>query len=90
MASNSTIPVLERDASPELISLVAQVEAECDKWIESFSLSAFTHDVAVWGVMTQIIDMIEQEINRWGHGSQQQRETMINLGPVHTIAGPRR
>jgi hypothetical protein len=41
--------------------------------------------VAVWGVLTQIVDLIEQQITEFGHGSQEQREAMMNLGRAGSL-----
>jgi hypothetical protein len=73
-------PTLKSDASPQVVALVEQIEMQCDGWAESLTLLGSTHDVAVWGVLTQIIDLVEQQIKQFGHGSQQQREAMISLG----------
>lgn|ERR1039458_7957652 len=73
-------PTLQSDASPQLIELMKQIEDRCDEWAEHLALVGFTLDVAVWGTLTQIIDLIEQQIQQFGHGSQQQKEAMINLG----------
>jgi hypothetical protein len=76
-----TLPILKSDASPKVVALVKEIEDRCEKWAANLALvSDFPHDTAVWGILTQIIDLIEQQIKQFGHGSQQQREAMINLG----------
>lgn len=72
--------MLKSNASPELIAQVRSLEDQSDKWSHDLALANFTHDVAVWGTLTQIILLIEQCIGQHGHGSQKHRETMINLG----------
>ena len=73
-------PVLKPVAPPELIAQVQQLEDQSDEWSRDLSLTTFTHDVAVWGALAQIILLIEQHIGQHGHGSQKHREAMINLG----------
>jgi len=73
-------PVLKSDASPQLVAQVQNIEDQSDKWADGFALAEFTHDVAVWGTLTQVIDLIEQWIAHYSHGSQEHREAMINLG----------
>lgn len=73
-------PILKRDASPDMISDVKKIEEQSDKWAGDLALADFTHDVAAWGTLTQIINLIEQQIQRYSHGSQEQLEAMINLG----------
>jgi hypothetical protein len=73
-------PQLKSDASPHVVALVQQTELRCDGWADNLTLLGSTHDVAVWGELTQIIDLVEQQIKQFGHGSQQQREAMISLG----------
>src|ERR1700722_4519266 len=73
-------PVLKSEAPPELTAQVQQVEDQSDEWSRDLSLGNFTHDVAVWGALTQIISLIEGQIGQHGHGSQKHREAMINLG----------
>jgi hypothetical protein len=77
---NSAVPVLRSDASPQVLTTVKEFEERCDKWAERLRLVRFAHDVAVWGVLTEIIDLIEQQVKQFGHGSWRQREAMINLG----------
>ena len=72
--------VLKSEAPPELIAQVQQLEDQSDEWSRALSLTTFTHDVAVWGALTQIILLIEGQIGQHGHGSQKHREAMINLG----------
>jgi hypothetical protein len=72
--------VLKSDAPLELITQVKEIEDQSDKWSRDLGLATFTHDVAVWGALTQIILLIEQHIGQHGHGSQKHREAMINLG----------
>jgi len=78
-------PTLKRDASADLVAQVQRIEDQSDKWSDSLALAGFTHDVATWGVLTQIIDVIEQYITKYGHGSQEQRETMMNLGRAGSL-----
>src|ERR1039458_3587602 len=73
-------PKLKSDAIPQVVALVEQIEVRCDGWAENLTLLGSTHDVAVWGVLTHIIDLVEQQIKQFGRGSQQQREAMISLG----------
>ncbi|HLM82129.1 MAG TPA: hypothetical protein VK302_16115 [Terriglobales bacterium] len=77
---NMASPVLKSDASPQLVAQVQNIEDQSDKWADGFALAEFTRDVAVWGTLTQVIDLIEQWIAHYGHGSQEHREAMINLG----------
>lgn len=77
---NSALPVLRSDASPQLLAIVKEFEERCEKWADDLRLVRFTRDVAVWGVLTEIIDLIEQQVKQFGHGSRRQREAMINLG----------
>ncbi len=78
-------PTLERDASPGLIAQVQQIEDRCDKWAETLALAGYGYDVAVWGVLTQMIILIEEYIRDYGHGSQMQREAMTNLGKAGSL-----
>lgn len=73
-------PTLYDDASSELIEQIKQIENRCDKWADSLALSDFTYDVAAWGALTSIIDLIERQIEQYGHGSWEQRYAMSNLG----------
>jgi len=75
-----TSPVLKCQASPQFIAKVQEIEDRCNTWAENLALAGFTHDTAVWGSLTQLVDLIEQQVGKFGHGSQQQREAMINLG----------
>jgi hypothetical protein len=77
---NLDFPVLRSDASPQVLTIVKQFEERCEQWADKLTLVRFTRDVAVWGVLTEIIDLIEQQVKQFGHGSRQQREAMINLG----------
>jgi hypothetical protein len=79
-ADNMQSCVLKSDAPLELITQVKEIEDQSDKWSRDLGLATFTHDVAVWGALTQIILLIEQHIGQHGHGSQKHREAMINLG----------
>src|SRR5450755_1741601 len=72
--------VLKSDAPSDLIAQVKEIEDQSDEWSRDPGLATFTHDVAVWGALTQIILLIEQQIGQHGHGSQKHREAMINLG----------
>lgn len=74
------MPVLKCDASPQLVAQVLEVENRCNHWADGLALAAFPHDTAAWGILTQIVDLIEQQIKEYGHGSQEQREAMMNLG----------
>ncbi|MGA7219407.1 MAG: hypothetical protein WBX38_13885 [Candidatus Sulfotelmatobacter sp.] len=78
-------PVLKSDASPELIAQVQEIEDRCDKWADALALSGYSYDVGAWGVLTQMIKLIEEQISRYGHGSQRQREAMINLGRAGSL-----
>ena len=73
-------PVLESDASPQLAAQVQEIEDRCDKWADGLALTGFTHDIAAWGALTQVVDLVERQIKEYGHGSQEQREAMLNLG----------
>ncbi len=73
-------PKLKCDAPSELIEQVQAIEDQSDRWADNLALFGFSHDASVWGVLTQIIHLIEQHIELYGHGSQEQREAMINLG----------
>jgi hypothetical protein len=73
-------PTLYDDASSELIEQIRQIENQCDKWTDSLALGDFTYDVAAWGALTSIIDLIERQIEQYGHGSWEQRDAMSNLG----------
>jgi hypothetical protein len=73
-------PTLKRDASPELVAKVQEIEDRCDKWTESLPLAGYGHEVAAWGVLTQMINLVEEYVRDYGHGSQRQREAMTNLG----------
>ena len=72
--------VLKSDAPSELIAQVKEIEDRSDEWSRDLALATLTHDVAVWGALTQIILLIEQQIGQHGQGSQKHREAMINLG----------
>ncbi|MFZ0321667.1 MAG: hypothetical protein WAL56_21265 [Candidatus Sulfotelmatobacter sp.] len=74
------LPTMKRDASPELLAQVKAIESCSDKWSSSLALAGYTYDVAAWGILTQMIGIVEEHITRFGHGSQEQREAMINLG----------
>jgi hypothetical protein len=74
------LPKLKCDAPPELVEQVRKIEERCDSWADNLTLLSFSYDVAAWGVLTQIIDLIEQQIRGHGHGSPEQRDAMINLG----------
>jgi hypothetical protein len=45
------------------------------------SLATFTHDVAVWGALAQIILLIEQHIGQYGHGSQKHYDKRRQAAP---------
>lgn len=75
-----TSPTLYNDASSELIAQIKQIENQCDKWADSLALNDFTYDVAAWGALTSIIDLIERQIEKYGHGSWEQRYAISNLG----------
>src|SRR3982074_2427086 len=80
-----TSPAFKCDASPQLVEQVREIENQCNKWTDGLALADFTHDVAVWGVLTQVVDLIEQQIAKFGHGSQEQREAMMNLGRAGSL-----
>ena len=63
-------PQLKSDASLQVIALVEQIEVRCDGWAENLTLLGSSQDVAVWGVLTQIIDLVEQQIKQFGHGAE--------------------
>lgn len=79
-AGSAQSGVLKSDAPSDLIAQVKEIEDQSDVWSRDLGLATFTHDVAVWGALTQIILLIEQQIGQHGHGSQKHREAMINLG----------
>lgn len=68
-ANNMQSRALKSDAPLELIARVKEIEDQSDKWSRDLGLATFTHDVAVWGALTQIILLIEQHIGQHGHGS---------------------
>lgn len=72
-------PNLKRDAPPEAIRQIQAIEDQADKWIDHLVLSSYSHDAAVWAALTQIVALTEEYIVGYGHGSQEQREAMINL-----------
>ncbi len=74
------VPVIKCDASSEVVAQVQGIEDRCNNWADGLALNSCTCDAAAWGVLTQAVDLIEQEIKDYGHGSQEQREAMINLG----------
>jgi len=74
------MPKLKCDAPPELVEQVRKIEEQCDSWANRLTILSFSYDVAAWGVLTQMIDLIEQQIRAYGHGSPEQRDAMINLG----------
>jgi hypothetical protein len=78
-------PVLKCDGSPQLVAQIQKIENQCNKWADGFVLANFTYDVAVWGALTQVVDLIEQHISKFGHGSQEQREAMMNLGRASAL-----
>ena len=78
-------PVLKCDASPQIVARVREIENHCNKWADGLALADYTHDAAVWGVLAQIVDLIEQQIGKYGHGSQGQREAMMNLGRAGSL-----
>ena len=78
-------PVLKCQASPQFIAKVQEIEDRCNTWAEGLALAGFSHDTAVWGSLTQVVDLIEQQVAKFGHGSQQQREAMINLGRAGSL-----
>jgi hypothetical protein len=73
-------PTLKSAASTEIVELVKEAESRCDNWAQNLRLMSFPHDVAAWGALTQIVVLIEQQIQQFGHGSVQQRDAMSNLG----------
>ena len=62
--------LLNRDASPELANLAQHIEDQSDKWSDNLALSDFPHDAAVWGVLTQLIGLIEGAAEKHGFASQ--------------------
>jgi hypothetical protein len=44
------------------------------------ALNDFTYDVAAWVPLPSIIDLIERQIEKYGHGSWEQRDAISNLG----------
>jgi hypothetical protein len=77
--------LLNRDASPELIDLAQHIEDQSDKWSDNLAISNFAHDVAVWGVLTQLVGLIEAAAEKHGFASQRHREYMINLSRSGTL-----
>jgi hypothetical protein len=71
---------LKSEASAQVVELLHAAEERCEDWAQNLALVNCGHDAATWGVLTQIIRLVEDQIKHFGHGSQQQREAMINLG----------
>src|SRR5664280_3519243 len=72
-------PVLKRDASPEVICTVDQIEKRSDTWFSGMAIGSYPHDLAGWGILTRIVGLIEDSVEKSGFGSQRHRETMMNL-----------
>jgi hypothetical protein len=70
---------LKCDAPSEAIRQIKAIEDQADKWIDRLILGSYSHDAAVWAALTQIVALTEEYIVGYGHGSQEQREAMINL-----------
>jgi len=75
-----TPPKSYSDASGALVAQVKQIEDRCNKWADNLALANFTHDVAAWGTLTGIVELIEQQVEKYGHGSWEQRYAISNLG----------
>lgn len=77
-----TLPVLKRDAPADLLTRMKQIEERCDTWADNLQLFGWTRDAASWGTLTQIIELIEQHVARYGQASREHRNVMIRLGPA--------
>jgi hypothetical protein len=77
-----SLPILKRDAPTDLLAQMKQIEERCNKWAGNLALLGWPRDVASWGTLTQIIELIEQHVARYGQASREHRDAMIRLGPA--------
>jgi hypothetical protein len=73
-------PTLKSTTPPGLLADIQKIEDRSDTWFSNLSITNFGYDAAAWGVLTQVIWLIEDAAERFGFASQEQREVMMNLG----------
>lgn len=75
---------LKSNSPKEFAELVARLEGQADACFENLAIYQFPKNAAIWAVLAQAVERIENAARTRGYGSQSQLEAMINL--AHAVA----
>ncbi len=81
-----TTPCLKRDASPELVEAVRQIEHRADQCFHLLKILALPSNVALWALLIGGIHLIEREIDSRGENTPQLDATLINASSLVSTA----
>ena len=80
------MPVLHKDAAPELVAAVDRIEAVGDQCYSVLQLLRSSRNLAAWAVLTGVVAEAEAQQGRWGQDSPHLDAALINLGRTSALA----
>jgi len=80
------MPCLKKDAPPELVEAVRQIEERADRCFEPLRLLTLPWNVAAWSMLVGGVNLVEQEIARRGDNTPDLDATLINVSRLIPIA----
>src|SRR6476469_466321 len=80
------MPWIKGDAPKAVVDAVARTESEADEAFRSLAILQQPWNVAVWGLLTGVIGLIENEIAKVGDNSPHLDAALINAGIFLPIA----
>ncbi len=86
MKESSANTVIKRDASPELVESVRQIEERADECFRSLTLLKLPSNVSRWALLVGGIKLVEQEIKKRGDNSQHLDNTLLNVSRFVPVA----
>lgn len=81
-----TTRCLKRDAVPEVVDAVREIESRADESYKELGLLSVHSNVAMWAVMTGGVELLENEIAKHGDNSEYVEAALMNAGLFIPVA----
>jgi hypothetical protein len=80
------MPCIKKDAPPELVEAIRQIEERADECFRSLKLLSLQSNVVLWSLLVGGIKLVEQEIAKRGDSSQHLDNTLLNVSRFIPVA----
>jgi hypothetical protein len=82
----ATGPYLKRDASPQLIESIRQLEVRADQCFHSLKILGLSTNLALWSLLVGGVHLVEREIDMRGDNTAHLDATLINASSLVSTA----